>query len=175
MKFKRLISLALIAGILSSSVLSSGAPLFAMFPSQSWNLENWVEEAEKSGSRLCLSKDLSTYDEPISKEFFEHMVDTMEKIAFESGDMAEVVEDSGYIANVLLANSSLSKSLHMYPDRRLKGSSYAFDKMSRTVVRFIENFLAERKFIEMIHSIPLSMANFLIVCYFVRKKIKALI
>ena len=52
MKFKRLISLALSAGILSSSVLSSGAPLFAMFPSQSWNLETWVKEAEKSGSRL---------------------------------------------------------------------------------------------------------------------------
>ena len=80
MKFKRLISLALSAGILSSSVLSSGAPLFAMFPSQSWNLETWVKEAEKSGSRLCLSKDLSIYDEPISKEFFEHMIDTMEKL-----------------------------------------------------------------------------------------------
>ena len=157
MKFKRLISLALSAGILSSSMLSSGAPLFAMFPSQSWNLETWVKEAEKSGSRLCLSKDLSTYDEPISKEFFEHMVDTMEKIAFESGDMAEVVEDSGYIANVLLANSSLSKSLHMYPDRRLKGSSYAFDKMSNEYLHYslYDSLFAIYWFILRTHSCPI--------------------
>lgn len=157
MKFKRLISLALSAGILSSSVLSSGAPLFAMFPSQSWNLETWVKEAEKSGSRLCLSKDLSTYDEPISKEFFEHMVDTMEKIAFESGDMAEAVEDSGYIADVLLANSSLSKSLYMYPDRRLKGSSYAFDRMSNEHLHYslYDSLFAIYLFILRMYSCPI--------------------
>lgn len=157
MKLKKLISLTLSTGILSSSIFSGGAPLFAMLPSESWNLEEWVNKMKKRGSRLCLSKDLAQYEEPISKEFFEHMVDTMEKIAFESGDMAEAVEDSGYIANVLLANSSLSKSLHMYPDRKLKGSSYAFDKMSNEHLHYslYDSLFAIYWFILRMHSCPI--------------------
>ena len=130
MKLKKLISLALSTGILSSSILSGGAPLFAMLPSESWNLEEWVNKMKKRGSRLCLSKDLAQYEEPITKEFFEHMVDTMRKIAFESGGMAEFVEDAGYIANVLLANSDLAKYLYLYSDEELNGDTDAFNIMS---------------------------------------------
>lgn len=130
MKLKKLISLTLSTGILSSSIFSGGAPLFAMLPSESWNLEEWVNKMKKRGSRLCLSKDLAQYEEPITKEFFEHMVDTMRKIAFESGGMAELVEDAGYIANVLLANSDLAKYLFLYSDEELNGDTDAFNIMS---------------------------------------------
>ena len=157
MKLKRLISLVLSAGILSSSILSSGAPLSAMIPSQKWNLEDWVNTNLRKSARLCLSKDVDQYKAPIDKEFFDYMIDTMEKIVIKSGGVAESVEDSGYVANVLLANSDLAKFLFLYSDKELNGDSDAFNIMSNKRMEYslYDAFLSIYLTILRLYSCPL--------------------
>lgn len=130
MRLKRLISLFFSTGVLSSLMFFSGVSCFATLPSQLCDLKDCVKEDEKSDLRLCLSKNLSKYNEPIDKEFLDHMIDTMDKIAFANGGIAESVEDAGYIGNVLLANSDLARFLYLYPDNIINGNSYTFDMIS---------------------------------------------